>query len=348
MLGRGRGRGRDWGRGSAAFPGSARGHGSLCARTARAPGPGGSPAPATHAPRGAAAGRPGTPRGARWGQRGECEVTGRGLRVNAQGVGTVRACRARPGRTVSRSCQRRPWIPRAARPPRLRPCRRDSGFGRQQPAAPPPHFSPVLAVRARSARRARRTRLLSLPHGPASWGLSAAPTLPRHPRTPGAFRGMDRTACTRCWRQGTVARQNHPGARVPPAGRRGGGGFPSHPPTRPRGPLTRLPVPCQALRSSPNPELCRCRLTSLSGGAVGAESAGVRLGTWALCLQSFPEWTQHVCRRKLSPEILRAFPGRNACPGESGVVAQARSVCSWGSLLSRGARPQLAWSQSTS
>ncbi|XP_047574140.1 uncharacterized protein LOC125093267 [Lutra lutra] len=143
------------------------------------------------------------------------------------------------------------------------------------------------------ARGARRSEpLLSLPQGPASWGLRAAPTLARHRRTPRPLGGMGRTAWTRCWRPGPVSRNIHPEARVLRAGRLGISG----PPTRPGEPLARLPVPCRA-HLSPSPELeARLARRVLE---IAWEPRDV--------LQPSPQWTRHLCRRKLSPKVLSAF-----------------------------------------
>lgn len=147
------------GRGSAAFPGSARGHGSPCARGRRVRRVRWVLGPGARAPRGADPCRPGTPRGTRGRLRGACEGPGRA--PGAQGAGAVRACGTRPGRAVARCSWRGPWVPRAAPHPRLRPCR--EGLGLRPPAAgcPRTRVSPGLAVRApRNPCRSRRVRLV--------------------------------------------------------------------------------------------------------------------------------------------------------------------------------------------
>ncbi|XP_044940256.1 reduced folate transporter isoform X3 [Mustela putorius furo] len=134
---------------------------------------------------------------------------------------------------------------------------------------------------------------------------------------------MGRTAWTRCWRPGPVSRHNHPGARVPRAGRRGIPG----PPTRPGEPLARLPVPCRAQ----------------SWRRAGAESAGECLESGAV-LQPSPEWTHTsqeesipkgpVCSPRLPRRVrglgagargvLRRFFTISGCPAPAGLVSEQK------------------------
>lgn len=271
---------------------------TVCAGTARAPGAGGSPAPPPARPeeRTPAAQVLREARAGGCGVRARSRAGRRMLRARAQ------AWSARAGRALG---ARRPVLPALAvgpacsAPPSPPPVQ---GGTRASPARrlmPPDAFLPG----ARGARRSEPPHL-SLPQGPASWGLRAAPTLARHRRTPRPLGGMGRTAWTRCWRPGPVSR------RTCSSGWKAGDPRPTHPTP---GALGAPPSPV------PGPFVSQPR----GGGALARRVPEIAWNP-ALCCSSLLSGPTPR-RRKLSAKVLSAF---HACPGKSAALTQARAVCS--------------------
>lgn len=155
------------------------------------------------------------------------------------------------------------------------------------------------------------------------------------PVTLGLLPRMDRTAWTRRWRPGTVPRQHHPCARAPPAGQRGIPG----PPTRPGGRLARFPVPTGPIVRL-LPQSSEVLMAILFGGAVAAESAGDCLGTRALCLRSFPEWTcRYISAGGSYP------PGSCLLSASETLVLESPGLWPRHTRHVQGAQPQPRWSE---
>lgn len=180
---------------------------------------------------------------------------------------------------------------------------RDSGFARQ-PVAVPAAFLPG-APRARTLRTPGTADSPPVTSARSGWlGSERRPDPLPSPSDSGSLTrdGQDRVDSVLALRHRAPAEP--PWRTCSSGGKAGPRGIPG--PSTDRRALGALPSRVPAHRPSPSPELCGCPWTSFLEERL-EQSAGDCLGTWALCLQSFPEWTQHLCGRKLTPKALSAF-----------------------------------------